>query len=177
MFTKVSIIVVLSIIVPLILSCQSKNEQMNVYENATDFKNQRASQLSNLLSKHDFESSFMLIDSILAVYPDDPQMYLALGWIYDIQGDINMASKHYDHAICIYDSLLHERKQYSDEINRAFVYQLKEGPEVYIRILDSISTLPEYKSDSPNIEGYKHFILQHKEDLFRPDGAEMTPTE
>lgn len=164
---------------PIMLSCQHKNEQLSACNDTSNIKNQSSTQLSKLLSDHQYKSAILLIDSMLECSPDDPQIYTALGWIYDMQGNIDIASKHYYHAICIYDSLLHERKreQYSDEINRAFVYQLKEGPEVYIRIIDSISTLPEYKSDSINIEGYKHLILQNKEDLFRHDGAEMTPIE
>lgn len=63
--------------------------------------------------------------------------------------------------------LLSKEKKYGDEINRAFVFQFMLGKEKekYIQILDSLTSLKIYASDSINTEENKQFIIK-KEDLF-----------
>lgn len=121
--------------------------------------------LQKLLEQRKMNHAKALADSLLTINPYDPQLYFVLGWIHDMQGDTLISKRMYQKSIDSYDLRLSKEKKYGDEINRAFVFQFMLGKEKYIQILDSLTSLKIYASDSINTEGYKQFIIK-KEDLF-----------
>ena len=135
------------------------------------FRNQHADRLKTMLQEREFSQAAQLIDSILAVYPDDPQSFLILGWMADVQGDSLSAKQYYRKSISIYDSLIVANKEYCDELSRAFVIQLLDGPVAYLSVLDSLKHSARYAKDSLCLEGYKAFVLKDKDDLFRKDSC------
>lgn len=147
----------------LLISCR---ESPNRHIDGVTFKNSNAVRLKNMLENRDYNHAKQLTDSILLYYPDDPQSYLVLGWMADMQGDSIAAVKYYQKSVHIYDSLISIRKDLSYEINRAFVIQLMCDTTTYYSTLDSIKRITEYSGDSLSIDAYKLIIIKNKGDLF-----------
>ena len=145
------------------ISC---GESPNRHIDGVTFKNSNAVRLKNMLENRDYNHAKQLTDSILLYYPDDPQSYLVLGWMADMQGDRIAAMGNYRKSVQIYDSLITIRKSLSDEINRAFVIQLMCDTNAYHTTLDSIKKITEYSGDSLSIDAYKLIIIKNKGDLF-----------
>lgn len=152
----------------LMVACNSTDSPKS---DGVAFKKQHATRLKAMLQEREFLQATQLIDSILVVYPDDPQSFMMLGWMADVQGDSLSARRHYQTSISIYDSLIAAKRDYSDEINRAFVIQLLDGPDAYLSVLDSLKQVSRYAKDSLCLEGYKAFVLKDKDDLFRKDSC------
>ncbi len=64
---------------PIMLSCQHKNERLSACNDTSNIKNQRSTQLSKLLSDHQYKSAILLIDSMLECSPDDPPNLYCVG--------------------------------------------------------------------------------------------------
>lgn len=149
-----------------LISCK---ESPNRHIDGVTFKNSNAVRLKTMLEDRDYNHAKQLTDSILMFYSDDPQSYLVLGWLADMQGDSIAAVKHYLKSVHIYDSLITIRKDLSYEINRAFVIQLMCDTTTYYSTLDSIKRITEYMGDSLSIDAYKLIIIKNKGDLFNRD--------
>ena len=149
-----------------LIACgESPNRQID----GVTFKNSNAVRLKTMLADRDYYHAKQLTDSILMFYSDDPQSYLVLGWLADMQGDSIAAVKYYQKSVHIYDSLISIRKDLSYEINRAFVIQLMSDTTAYYSTLDSIKRITEYMDDSLSIDAYKLIIIKNKGDLFNCD--------
>ena len=83
-----------------------------------------------------------------------------------MQGDSLRARAAYTKSISIYDSLIADKPNFDDMINRAVVVQILYGMEAYNQALDEIQSTFTTAKDSSNIKMWKEIGAIKKEELF-----------
>lgn len=83
-----------------------------------------------------------------------------------MQGDSLRARAAYTKSISIYDSLIADKPNFDDMINRAVIVQILYGMQAYNQALDEIQSTFTTAKDSSNIKMWKEIGAIKKEELF-----------
>ena len=83
-----------------------------------------------------------------------------------MQGDSLRARAAYTKSISIYDSLIADKPNFDDMINRAVIVQILYGMEAYNQALDEMQSTFTTAKDSSNIKMWKEIGAIKKEELF-----------
>ena len=150
-------------------SCKQSTQKEILTERQIELRNERnlaGIRLKEILEERNFERTLLYVDSLNRVFPNDPQFYFTEGWVYDMQGDSLRARSAYTKSISIYDSLIADKPNFDDMINRAVVVQILYGMEAYNQALDEIQSTFTTAKDSSYIKMWKEIGAIKKEELF-----------
>ena len=150
-------------------SCKQSTQKEILTERQIELRNERnlaGIRLKEILEERNFERALLYVDSLNRVFPNDPQFYFTEGWVYDMQGDSLRARSAYTKSISIYDSLIADKPNFDDMINRAVVVQILYGMEAYNQALDEIQSTFTTAKDSSYIKMWKEIGAIKKEEMF-----------
>ena len=150
-------------------SCKQSTQKEILTERQIELRNERnlaGIRLKEILEERNFERTLLYVDSLNRVFPNDPQFYFTEGWVYDMQGDSLRARAAYTKSISIYDSLIADKPNFDDMINRAVIVQILYGMEAYNQALDEMQSTFTTAKDAANIKMWKEIGAIKKEELF-----------
>ena len=105
--------------------------------------------VANLITNHNYALAQQKADSLLTIYPNDPQIHTLKGFAYHITGESGREKDAFRQAIRIYDNLLSKRPDFSDEISKAMCILFVKGDAAYQKYLDKVERMEEYKDSEP----------------------------
>lgn len=105
--------------------------------------------VANLISNHNYALAQQKADSLLTIYPNDPQIPTLKGFAYYITKNSHQMKAAFRQAIRIYDNLLAQRPDFSDEINKAMCILFVKGDAAYQKYLDKVERMEVYKDCEP----------------------------
>lgn len=167
--TWIAITMCLALFVTVIHGCKHSDETLPSDKKAKRERFQAGMRLNTLLCRRDLESALLFIDTLHTRYPRDPQFYFGEGWIYQMKNDSIKARSCFTKAVAIYDSLIAVKKDFGDQINRAFIILILDGRKAYNQSLDEILRTSKNPHDSLVIEEIWRKLIYKKEDLFKPE--------
>lgn len=157
--------ILLCFLIPAMQSCKQNAKKEISAERLMEIHKRDSVKLSltPMLNNRDFEHVLPSIDSLIAEYPDDPQLYFVEGWVYDMQGDSLLARTAYTKSCSIYDSLIAANPNISDMVNRAFIVQILSGMDAYNRALDDMLSFVSSSRDSLWINEMRETVFKKEE--------------
>lgn len=163
---KLSLLFLLCILAPTVLSCRHGEEKKVLTEQEIKRKQERymsALRLGTLLNARELDRALHYLDTLNRLYPNDPQFYFCEGWAYEMQGDSVRARRAYTRSVEIYDSLIAITPNFSDMINRACIVQTLYGMNAYNRALDEILHTLNDPKDSQAVEYWRGHVSNNEE--------------
>lgn len=157
--------ILLCFLIPAMQSCKQNARKEISAERLMEIHKRDSVKLSltPMLNNRDFEHVLPSIDSLIAEYPDDPQLYFVEGWVYDMQGDSLLARTAYTKSCSIYDSLIAANPNISDMVNRAYIVQILYGMDAYNRALDDMLSFVGSSRDSLWINDMRETVFKKEE--------------
>lgn len=157
--------ILLCFLIPAMQSCKQNAKKEISAERLMEIHKRDSVKLSltPMLNNRDFEHVLPSIDSLIAEYPDDPQLYFVEGWVYDMQGDSILARTAYTKSCSIYDSLIAANPNISDMVNRAYIVQILYGMDAYNRALDDMLSFVGSSRDSLWINDMRETVFKKEE--------------
>lgn len=157
--------ILLCFLIPAMQSCKQNAKKEISAERLMEIHKRDSVKLSltPMLNNRDFEHVLPSIDSLIAEYPDDPQLYFMEGWVYDMQGDSLLARTAYTKSCSIYDSLIAANPNISDMVNRAYIVQILYGMDAYNRALDDMLSFVGSSRDSLWINDMRETVFKKEE--------------
>ena len=105
--------------------------------------------VANLITNHNYALAQQKADSLLTIYPNDPQIHTLKGFAYYITNNSRQMKAAFKQSLQIYDNLLAQRPDFSDEINKAMCILFVKGDAAYQKYLDKVERMEEYKDSEP----------------------------
>lgn len=123
-------------------------------------KNSIGNAIARCLENCELDSALYYADSIMQIYPDDPQVHFVRGCVFCHREDPINSVKSFRLSRALYDSLLNVRPDLSDAINRAFVTQIIDGENAFWKEIDSLKTVTYYQKDSIELNMWRNLIIE-----------------
>ena len=105
--------------------------------------------VANLITNHNYALAQQKADSLLTIYPNDPQIHTLKGFAYYITNNSRQMKAAFKQSLQIYDNLLAQRPDFSDEISKAMCILFVKGDAAYQKYLDKVERMEEYKDSEP----------------------------
>lgn len=150
-FCSVMGIIIIMVVSVLVMSWRSEEEELKKRKGRL-YDGER---MEVLLHKRELDKALRLVDTLHRKYPHDPQFYFVEGWAYYMSGDSVNARRCYQKSFCIYDSLLAERENMGDRVNRAYLVYLLYGKSAFYKAVDEMASFAKTRNDSMAVSLWK----------------------